>query len=297
MADYPRRKRPPKNRKKDYIVRALSRLLEKYLKDETDDSNPSTPRNLPPARGPLSSGYRRPSGHGSAYSPRYHMHYKPVEDAKLPELHKREPSYPRESKPFVQSLPQPRHGPDVEELLRRLEDSSDERLVEKVLQRLEDESQTTEKAVIADSDKTGLENTEQNASVDTVLKATDASASKEKELEKNGLEALTEPLSHKDELEGRIATGELDWLNEELDETFVELTSIEDEGELQDVLVLEKPAGPVEHAGPEQPIAPVPEVEPAIRPSELEPPLADIIDPIAELEPDLEEAEEEGEPQ
>lgn len=294
MTDYPRRKRPPKYRKKNNISRALSRLLDKYLKNETNDSHPYRNRNLPPARGPPSSGYRS-SGNRSAYSPRNYMHYKPVEDAKLPRPDRLEPSYPRESKPIVQSLPQPRHGPDIEELLKRLEDSSDDRLVEKVIQRLEYESQTIEKDVIADSDKTGFENVEKDTSVDTALKTIDAETSN-KEPEKNLLEPIAEPLSHEDELEGRIATGELDWLNEELDETFVELTNIEDKAELQDVLVLEK-TEPIEQAGSGKSVAPLPETETGLHPLEPEPLLADIIDPVAKLEPDIqEEAEEEGEP-
>ena len=61
------------------------------------------------------------------------------------------------------------------------------------------------------------------------------------------------------------------------------------------MLVLEKTES-IEKAGPGKSVAPIAEVETGLHPLEPEPPLADIIDPVAKLEPDLqEEPEEEGE--
>jgi len=282
MPDYNTVKRPPNYGDDDYVLRALYRLLGKHFSPKRNKS-PSSYTNRPVNRGfGRAAGSKGPSGPRGSYAQQYRPSYGHGQSSGFAVPKKPEPSYPRESRPFVQSLPQPRTEPDTEELLRRLEQKADDRLVEQVMAKLEAESKATEKAVETStaepqSDSAQPEPTKEESASETTQEAgthedskTDANAKPE-----------PEPLDDLYELD----LDELEWLDEEMhglvveaedgEPAFVTLEALETGLEqAQDVPMTES----VELVKPELTVA----LEPCVD-----------IEPLKPLEPGIAEREEE----
>jgi len=285
MPDYNTVKRPPNYGNDDYVLRALYRLLGKHFSPRRNKS-PSPYNNRPMNRGfGKAAGSKGPSGPRGSYSQQYRPSYGHGQGGSGFAVPKKpEPSYPRESRPFVQSLPQPRTEPDTEELLRRLEQKMDDRLVEQVMAKLEAESKATEKAVESSTaepqpDSAQPEPTKEESEYETTQEAgthedskTDAVAKPERE-----------PLDDLYELD----LDDLEWLDEEMHGLVVEAEN----GEPAFVTLEALETGVGQTQG-----VPVTESPELVRPEIVEPVEPSIdIEPFKPLEPGIAELEEEVE--
>ena len=210
---------------------------------------------------------------------------------------------------------QPKTEPDIEELLRRLEQKVDDRLLEKVMERMEAESNAIEKATKADAaepkvaeaaddvppkpgESIALE-TQQEAG-GTEAKSNEVEQVKTEPVEKAPSGIASEPAVGIDvpELEDALDAGELDWLGEELGGLTVEVTDMDAEMEIPSLELLDNVAPDMaKGVAPPEPTGLVaPELEPV---KNLEP-MLDMVDPLKPLEPGIaelrEEADEEVEP-
>lgn len=288
MSDYRREKRPPNYGDDDYVLRALYRLLGKHFsprRNKSFSSNSYRPVNRGFGR---AAGSKGPSGPRGSYAQQYRPSYGHGQNNGFVVPKKPEPSYPRESRPYVQSLPQPRTEPDTEELLRQLEQKMDGRLVEQVMARLDAVSNAVEAEVNANPTEPKAETEKATDSRDAVLADTvpDAKDAVAEEAKPEPSEPEPEPLDN-------FELDELEWLDEEVRGLVVEA----EDGEPAFVSL-----EALEHADSE----PAPEVSPVeaielVKP-ELETPLIEPLveaDPLNSLEPGIDgdaETEEEAEP-
>ena len=290
MPDYNNVKRPPNYGDDDYVLRALYRLLGKHFSPRRNKS-PSPYNNRPMNRGfGRAAGSKGPSGPRGSYAQQYRPSYSHGQSGSGFAVPKKpESSYPRESRPFVQSLPQPRTEPDTEELLRRLEQKADDRLVEQVMAKLEAESKATEKAVETStaepqSDSAELEAKTEESTHEATLEA------ETHEDAKTATEAKPEPVPLDDLYE--LDLDELEWLDEEMRGLVVEIRDMDTDAEPPDLDLLESVGTDIAKD------ITVPEPESMVAPELLEKPLEpmlDIVDPLKPLEPGIAELEEEVE--
>jgi hypothetical protein len=287
MPDYNTVKRPPNYGDDDYVLRALYRLLGKHFSPKRNKS-PSPYNNRPMNRGfGRAAGSKGPSGPRGSYPQQYRPSYGHGQSSGFAVPKKPEPSYPRESRPFVQSLPQPRTEPDAEELLRRLEQKADDKLVEQVMAKLEAESKATEKAVETSTTELPSESAEQESIKEKSASETTLEAGTHED-SKTDTVAKPEPEPLDDLYE--LDLDELEWLDEEMhglvveaengEPAFVTLEALETGlGQTQGVPVTESS----ELVRPEivEPVEPSIDIEP-FKPLELE---------IAELEEEVEDEE------
>jgi len=298
MTNNRKEKRPPRYENDDYVLRALYKLLSKYFGTKRSPSNPSYSQR-PPRRGSGggTGGYRGSSGSRGSYAPRsYRPSYSHGQGSPSTPPRRPEPSYPRESRPYVQSLPQPRTEPDTEELLRRLEQKVDDRLLEKVMERLEAESKAVEEAVKADS--TEPETTE---TADGVAPRSGESIALETKQETESVEAgmaeqeanpVAEPEPLESDLYDRLDPSGLDWLGEELEGLTVEVTDLDTEPVTPSLELLDDVAPDIVND-----LAPKSAglVKPELELAKLFEPLSELVDPLKPLEPGIAELEEEAE--
>jgi hypothetical protein len=285
MPDYNTVKRPPNYGDDDHILRALYRLLGKHFSPKRNKS-PSPYNNRPVNRGfGRTAGSKGPSGPRGSYAQQYRPSYGHGQSSGFAVPKKPEPSYPRESRPFVQSLPQPRTEPDTEELLRRLEQKADDRLVEQVMAKLEAESKATEKAVETStaeqqSDSAQPEPTKEKSTSETTLEVENREAGKPD----TDIKPEPEPLDDLYELD----LDELEWLDEEMHGLVVEAENGESAFVTLEVL----------EAGLEQAQdVPMAEQSDLVRPEMETVPLEPLVevDTLKPLEPGITELEEEVE--
>lgn len=295
MTNYRKEKRPPRYRDDDYVLRALYKLLSEHFGEKCSPYSSSLSRRLPRRGSGGMGGYRGPSVYRGSYAPRsYKSSYSPDKGGSAFVLpRKPEPSYPRESKPMVQSLPLPRHGPDIETLMERLEKKIDSSLVEQVLERLDAESEAMEKAVKALSPESKpLEKADANQpdSESTVPEIEQDGGS----LKTDSVKAESVKPSDTDSLESdlydKLDSDELDWLDEEMNGLVVEAKELGTEMEKPDLEILDRVDTDIKDIAPPEPTGLVrPELE--AKPFE---PLIEAVDPLKSLEPGIIELQEEA---
>lgn len=275
MPDYKTVKRPPNYREGDYILRALYKLLDKQYGTRRKPSRTPSPYRPPAPPRPSSRGSGRAS-----YSSQQRYSNNPPKENLLPK--RSEPSYPRESRPYVQSLPQPRTEPDVDELLKQLEQRFDDRLVEQVMAKLDAESNAVETEASANPVESKAETEKATDSSDVAL-AEAAPDTKDAVAE----EAAPEPSEPEPEPLDDFELDDLEWLDEEVRGLVVEA----EDGESAFVTLEALEAG----LEPAQD-TPVSEPTELVQP-ELATPLGPLVevDPLKQLEPGVAEMEEEVE--
>lgn len=225
------------------------------------------------------SGFRGPPQHKPSY-----IHDQGSSSFAVPK--KPVPYYPRESRPYTQSLPLSRTEPDMEELLKRLEQKADGRLVEQVMARLDVESNAIENALKANlPDEQPSESKEASADIGEA-QLTDA----KRNIEKSDEGVKPEPPELELEPLDDFELDELEWLDEEMHKLVFEIKDSDADAEPPDLDLLENVGTDV------RPNAVVPEsiVAPELSDKQLEP-MLDIVDPLKPLEPGIAELEEEAE--
>jgi hypothetical protein len=288
MPDYNTVKRPPNYGDDDYVLRALYRLLGKHFSPKRNKS-PSPYNNRPMNRGfGRAAGSKGPSAPKGSYAQQYRPSYSHGQGGSGFAVPKKpEPSYPRESRPFVQSLPQPRTEPDTEELLRRLEHKADDRLVEQVMAKLEAESKATEKAVETStaepqSDSAEPEPTKEESASETTQEAGTHEDAKTDTVAKPEPQPLDDPYE--------LDLDDLEWLDEEMRGLVVEIHDLDADAEPPDLDLLESAGTDI--AKDATVLEPESTTAPELSSSPLEP-ISEFVDPLKSLEPGIAELEEE----
>jgi len=291
MSNYTRKKRPSRYKDEDDILRALYKLLSERYGENRSPYASSLSRRLP-RHGIGSTGGYRGSLYRGGNTPRpMRSGYSHQDKLVLPK--RPNPVYPRESRPYVQSLPLPRRGPDVETLMKRLEKKIDSSLVEQVLERLDAESEAMEKAVKALSPESNpLEKADANQpDSESTVPEIEQDGGK---LETDSVKAESVKPSDTDSLESdlydKLDSDELDWLDEEMNGLVVEAKELGTEMEKPDLEILDRVDTDIKDIAPSEPTGLVrPELE--AKPFE---PLIEAVDPLKPVEPGIAELQEEA---
>jgi hypothetical protein len=176
----------------------------------------------------------------------------------------------------------------MEELLRRLEQKADDKLVEQVMAKLEAESKATEKAVETSTPEPQSDSAEPEPTKEESASETTQEAGSHEDV-KTDTDAKPEPEPLDDLYE--LDLDELEWLDEEMHGLVVEIRDMDTDAEPPDLDMLESAGTDIA-----KDVA-VPEPAGLVRPEMEAAPLEPLIeaDPVKQLEPGIAELEEEVE--